>query len=303
MVLLDARPDGVSVVFRRGTARNVPFQWPLGALAGRTFTATLDGVPLTVNVAADLLTVSVTVAQTTAAAAGPLLFELVETTGVDQPILVGTWFASDRPAQVTPPQTLTVTQNTDTVQVLVVGGTDLPEIASSDPAKVSVVTANGITTLGVDKTVPEFARLTADSSPVNNSTALVDASGLAVPVSANAIYLVVATVFYSSATLADLLMGWTAPAGSTGLWTSGGVSNSIGAAAGESALKVFTADWAGSLSVGGSGVADSRAAAPQGTLITGGTAGNLQFRFAQNAADVSNTVLRAHSMLVAQRVA
>jgi len=157
MVLIDARPDGLSVVFRRGTARNVPLQWPVGTLAGRTFTATLDAVPLTVNVTGDLLTVSITVAQTLAADVGPLLFELVETTGVDQPILIGTWFASDRPSAVTPDQVLTVTQNTDTVAVQIIGGTNLPELAAADPTEVDLATAGGVTTLTLLDTIARKA--------------------------------------------------------------------------------------------------------------------------------------------------
>src|SRR5262245_40230521 len=206
------------MVFLRGTARNVPFQFPAGTLAGRQFTATLNAVSLSVSILGDVLTVSVTVAQTNAAAAGQLPFVLTETTSTAQPFVIGSWEASVDANRVSPQQTFTVTTNTETLQLQVIGGTNLPQIVSSDPAKLSVTTALGVTTLGVEKVAPAAAWLTANSSAVNNSTTLVNVTGLVVPVVANATYIVECGLIYASTTVADLNIGWTVPAGVSGQW-------------------------------------------------------------------------------------
>jgi hypothetical protein len=180
----------------------------------------------------------------------------------------------------------------------------LPELATSDPAKVSVTTVGGVTTLNVNELAwrPVAARLTGNSNPVNNSTTLINAVGLAVSIQANAIYLVQLLLFYRSGTVADLRIGWSVPAGVSGQWTSGGMSVSSGG--GESAIKMLNTPWVGGVfSLGGGGALVDATADIRGALVVGGTAGTLQFQFAQNTADVSDTTLRAHSLLVAQRVA
>ncbi len=102
-----------------------------------------------------------------------------------------------------------------------------PELASSDPAKVSLSTVGNVTTLGVEKTVPEFARLTADSTVVNNSIVLVDVTGLAVPVAANAAYWVEAFLLYNSTqTTARIQFAWnqTALTGMSGKYVAMGLN-------------------------------------------------------------------------------
>lgn len=145
-VSIDARPPGLNLTFLRGTARNQPILFPAGTLAGRTFTATLDGVGLSVGIVGDTLTVSVTVAQTNAAANGPLPFVLTETTGVDQPYVIGTWRASTRPSAVTPSSPVTLVVNNETVTLQPISGTEFPELVAGDPAELGLVTTGGVTT-------------------------------------------------------------------------------------------------------------------------------------------------------------
>jgi len=176
-----------------------------------------------------------------------------------------------------------------------------PELASSDPAKVSLTTVGNVTTLGVEKTVPEFARLTADSAAVNNSTVLVDATGLAVPVAANAVYFVEALIFFTSSDVADFQLGWSTPAGVSGRWGSR-AAQVLTNPASTAAVHFVDTDWTGARPAGGATGVNVHFA-PRGLLVTGGTAGTLQARFAQNTAEVSNTFIRAHSALCVQRVA
>lgn len=91
---VDARPGGLDAYFRPGNTFTLTLTWPAGSLAGRTFTAALDLAALTVNVAGNVMTVSVSEAQTLAATL-PGAFTLTETTGGNTEVLVaGTWLPS-----------------------------------------------------------------------------------------------------------------------------------------------------------------------------------------------------------------
>ncbi len=116
--LIDARPAGIDLLFRPGVTLTLVSEWPAGALVGRSFSSTLNGTPLAVNVNADELTVVVTDVQTavTDAASEWLLLEDVD--GTDEPIMVGTWAPSDSAAAVSQ-QTVQVTQGAATVNVTV----------------------------------------------------------------------------------------------------------------------------------------------------------------------------------------
>jgi Major tropism determinant N-terminal domain len=174
----------------------------------------------------------------------------------------------------------------------------LPELASSDPAKMSVSTAGGVTTLGVEKLAPEFARLTANSAAVNNSITLVDITGLLVPVAASAVYIVNACIFYTTTTIARYKLGWTIPAGATGRWH----PLIIGATQGSpGTILVSAQDWTGSRSGGGTGTILGMQVI--GLLVTSTTAGNLQAQHAQDVAEATNTTAAAHTWLRAERVA
>ncbi len=118
--LVDGRPGGLDAMFRPGNTFTCRLTWPAGSLAGRTFVAALDLVVLAVSIIGDVLTVTVTEAQTLAAVLGePGLFTLTETTGgVTEVLLAGRWVASDGPAASTL-QDVTVTAGTANVAVTV----------------------------------------------------------------------------------------------------------------------------------------------------------------------------------------
>jgi len=177
-----------------------------------------------------------------------------------------------------------------------------PELASSDPAKVSVTTVGNITTLGVEKTVPEFARLTADSAPVNNSTTLVNVTGLAVPVAANAFYAIDGYIVYNCTnTSPDLKLAWTTPASVTGNWTTLGAGTGIAGSTEETTPNVGARGWGLNFLIGGNDF--NLGACLRGNLATAGTAGTLQLQFAQATAIAVNTLIRAGSWIRAERLA
>lgn len=96
MTYLDVRPAGLDLAFRPGTTVPLSLEWPAGYLTGRTFTSTLDGVALAVDVAGDVLTVEATDAQT-ADITDPVPWLLLEDVdGTAEPVMVGTWTPSSR---------------------------------------------------------------------------------------------------------------------------------------------------------------------------------------------------------------
>jgi lysophospholipase L1-like esterase len=125
--LIDARPGGLDVLFPPGNTLTLELtlvddEGAAVDLSGRTFTAALDAVSLGVSVVANVITVSATEAQTTAAPASAG-FRLTETTGGQtQDLIIGTWRSSTRPAASSiHAATVVVTEATATADVTVVG--------------------------------------------------------------------------------------------------------------------------------------------------------------------------------------
>jgi len=178
-----------------------------------------------------------------------------------------------------------------------------PELTTSDTTKVPVSTSGGVTTLDVDDLAwaPLVARLSSDSSAVNNSTTLVDVTGLAVTLSTNAEYWVEGLLIYNSSTAADIKFSWTIPSGATGSW--GVFGAQTGTAGVLASINTAQAAWTGNGACGGAGVGTQMVAMPRGVIVTAGTGGSFQLRFAQNSADATNTVVNAFSAIRADRVA
>jgi len=119
--LLDGRPAGLDAFVRPGNTFTLTLTWaPAGSLVGRTFVATLDAATLALGVVGDVMTVTVTEAQTAAAAANAT-FLLTETTGGGtQDLLVGQWSPSLQ-AATSSTVAVTVTESAGSVAVSVVG--------------------------------------------------------------------------------------------------------------------------------------------------------------------------------------
>ncbi|MDT3395428.1 hypothetical protein RKE29_01975 [Streptomyces sp. B1866] len=138
---------------------------------------------------------------------------------------------------------------------------------------------------------------TADES-LSSSTTLQNDDQLAVPVAANALYRVDLFLIYSSDVSADFKLDFTTPSGSTMRWTPQGPAPSASGTDGSLVFQVRTGSESAVLGGTGSGVA----AAAAGSLSTGGTAGTLQVRWAQNSSSVTTTTVRLGSLLTLLRV-
>lgn len=152
------------------------------------------------------------------------------------------------------------------------------------------------------RTYHGFARRTVDGTAgtglVNNVTALTNEPLQVVALDSGATYMWEAMEFYDSSTVADIKFAFTTPTFSAMRW------GAIGAATtGLTDLQVGTASASGtSISYGGNGAGTTIMLKIEGYIVTT-AAGNLQLQFAQNAAEVSNTVIRNGSYLKVWRMA
>lgn len=146
---------------------------------------------------------------------------------------------------------------------------------------------------------PVFAGRTADSAAVNNSTVLVNDPVLFWALQANAVYDIRMAILYTSNATANLKWAFTFPAGCRlDFGFSGLLLGGVNAVDTRAAINL------------GSGVTIQTAGgtAPEalhinGTIRVGATPGNLQFQFAQNTANASNTVINAGSSGTLRQVA
>jgi hypothetical protein len=157
-----------------------------------------------------------------------------------------------------------------------------------NPAAGSVLTADDLR---------KFACVSAHKSgdeTDNASATFQDDDHLSTAVVANGIYIIQMHFVYNANTTANFKWQFTTPAGSsfsglTQIWNAGGLA------------------WIAGLVDGVTGMNGTAAldvpVLVNGTLYVGGTAGTLQFRWAQNTSNASNTVVRKGSYLNVIRLA
>lgn len=145
----------------------------------------------------------------------------------------------------------------------------------------------------VGSTRRSVARKTADET-INNSATYQDDDALALQVDANIVYRANIHLLYSSGATPDFKYRFTAPAGtSLAGWSFIGFNETL-------VLSYGVAASGGVSGLGGSGadlVVDA-----WGLIVVGSTAGTLQVQWAQNLANASNTIVRATSYLVLERI-
>lgn len=151
------------------------------------------------------------------------------------------------------------------------------------PTAGQIPTANQVATFR-----PNVAVKVADQT-INNSAALVNDAELAVPVVANVTYHFECRLLVNSNSTANFKSLFTFPSGLTMLYT----TMAIGV--GGSVWGLFEADQTTTTVVGGAGA--NRSTMLWGIVNVGSTAGTLQIQWAQNVANVSNTIMRAGSYL------
>jgi len=128
---------------------------------------------------------------------------------------------------------------------------------------------------------------------VNNSNTLQDDNELKLPVAANTWYVILLNIILQVVTNApDLKSGWSAPAGSVFSWDKMDFDSLVAVKAlGDTDAAYFFAPVAGGVYTG----------AYIGYLLTGGTAGTLQYRWSQNTATVEDTSILAGSVIQSWR--
>jgi hypothetical protein len=141
---------------------------------------------------------------------------------------------------------------------------------------------------------------TADQNSTN--TTLVNATDMAVPLDANATYIVNLTACYGASTTADIKLNWTLPTGaSMQRYTLGAQAGTTDTAATSVVMRRRSST---NSTPGGDGTGNFTIYMEQIIARTSSTAGSMQLQFAQNATDSANaTVLRADSYIQYIRIA
>lgn len=188
-------------------------------------------------------------------------------------------------------------------------------------AKMLVLAANNISGLGTEERLEVYTgfinvslyrrslygyrRMDSDQLLTISNTTLQNIFDFTQPLPgvAGAVFGFTATVFYTSATAADLKIAFTVPAGASLLWgfTSGlatGASGTTGDTQCAAAAASGTA-----LALGGAGVSTPLVCTIEGEVVMDTTAGNLQLQAAQNTSDATQSTLYMGSRMQVWRSA
>lgn len=133
----------------------------------------------------------------------------------------------------------------------------------------------------------------------NNTTSMTNDPSLALALKAGCTYAISGVIFYSGPTAgsSDLKFTFNPPPGNNGQYFVGH-QNLSGAFAG-----AFQNSWLDTVTANTNGVGTVMCLAFQGINAIGASDGNLQFQWAQNTSNATNTIVKAQSYLVAQRIA
>lgn len=147
-------------------------------------------------------------------------------------------------------------------------------------------------TAGQLQTLLPIKAIKGSDQTVNNSATLVNDSALFASVAANAIYRFEMHLRYSTNTTANLKLAYTFPAGLT-------MKNDlIGKGSGTSVLDIFAGDQTAQWLISGNGAASRLT----GTITVSSTPGTWQLQWAQQTANVSNTIVQAGSYLLLTQI-
>jgi hypothetical protein len=147
-----------------------------------------------------------------------------------------------------------------------------------------------VTAAQLNMLIPVFVRQVADTSPVNNSTTLVNDTEMVFPVAALTTYEIRGRILFTSATAADIKIGWTFPTGLTMFYSVTGFQGAT--------FSSFDYIQTGNPTCEGAGVSTNDEFMIMGIVVVSSTAGNLQLQFAQNTLNASNTVIKAGSHII-----
>ena len=150
----------------------------------------------------------------------------------------------------------------------------------------------------------QFARKTADES-VTSSTTLQDDNHLVVAVVASAVYVLEMWVAYISASeTPDLKFAFTLPASATASFSALGLFTSVtGSTAGSIEAGAQLAQTTPTASINVGAVNGNLGMVVRGLVITGASAGNVTFQWAQAVSNGTATTVKQDSWLMLRRVA
>jgi len=147
----------------------------------------------------------------------------------------------------------------------------------------TTMTAAGVTT----------AVVTSDVT-VNNSTTLANATGLSFTVSASTTYYIVGFVAHNSSAVANIKFSWSLPSGT---YTRIGSLVAVGDSISQTRIQ-YAANVASGTTFSVAGTAGVQGNIWGFLLQIGGTGGTAQFQFAQDTAEVSNTLVLEDSFML-----
>lgn len=158
---------------------------------------------------------------------------------------------------------------------------------STSPVSGQVLTHDGTSWVpGTAATGVTTAIKTSDQT-VTNSTTLVNDTELLAALEAENYYYALFSIMFTSTAVADLKINVTVPSGTTGQY-----DQAFGTV-------VTSNNFGTSVVVGGVGAITERTIAFNAFIKTSSTAGNVQFQFAQNTQEASDTkILEASNLLV-----
>lgn len=131
-------------------------------------------------------------------------------------------------------------------------------------------------------------------SNTNTISSAADDDVLTVPVEANGVYIAEGMIVYSTTDVADLRIAWGTPAGATVVHTANGPA---GNATSSAAVSMRVSSDGTFAIIGGMAGGTDMVASPLALIRISSTGGSVAFRWAQNTAEVSNTILRAGSWI------
>lgn len=148
----------------------------------------------------------------------------------------------------------------------------------------------------------QFARKSA-ATTLNTVVAMTNDPHLFLPIVANGVYLLEGLLSFTSSIAADIRIGWTLPAGATGMaWQCPGPTTALGTGGTTDTVKHSMLAIADQPSFGGADPATVIGLHPYGIVRNGATAGSVTLQWAQAAASASDTVMRVDSYITLRRV-
>lgn len=154
MPQVDVRPAALDALARPGSPVTWTLTFPAGYLTGKTWSSSVGGIAITPAIAGDVMTISVTGAQTTTLGTGRHVFLLTETTGAAAVRIAGRLLLTDS-ATDSPDTSVTILTSANvsvavTVVSATLGGGSSTRITASveaDTTVVNTVTETAVVTL------------------------------------------------------------------------------------------------------------------------------------------------------------